>query len=61
MAEPSLGKKLKSPLFILLVLWCFCASGCAILNLPGALLGGASKVAGGAINIAKRLPWWMWL
>ncbi len=56
-----LKNRSKNFALILLILFSLFLSGCSLLQLPGAILGGASKLLGVAVEIGKKVPWWMWL
>ncbi len=36
-------------------------SGCALLRIPGEIIKGTGQLLGGAMGIAKKVPWWMWI
>lgn len=49
----------KSPLIFLIIFLIVCVfslSGCALLEVPGLLIGGTFKLLGQLINLAGKLP-----
>ena len=53
--------KSRAALLILIVM-VLSLSGCSTLvKAPVAILGGAFKLVGGALSLARKLPWWMWI
>jgi hypothetical protein len=50
-----------SKIFLILMFIISSFSGCTLLQVPGAILGGASHLLGVAVEVAKKVPWWMWL
>lgn len=51
----------KSCLVGILLVLVLALSGCSLLQIPGALLGGIFKVLGGVLDIAQKVPWWLWI
>jgi len=48
-------------MFLVLIFIVFSLNGCALLQIPGALIGGAGKLLGTAIGLAQKVPWWLWV
>lgn len=46
---------------IISIVLIFSLSGCSLLKLPGAIIGGVLGVVKETANAAKGIPWWLWL
>jgi hypothetical protein len=49
-------KKFPFKLLILILLIVFFANGCAILQIPGQIIGGVFQLVGKALDIVARMP-----
>jgi len=48
-------------LFIILLPLVILLNGCSLLMLPGVIIGSTFKLLGVALELAKKVPWWLWI